>query len=264
LEKLLVEIFEYAQGLLGMSIPEHYYIIGGTILFLFSVYLAEWLSKGEIDFIIRLFRIGGNRGPLGKELAKKMVSAAGEEGIKIDESILDSSFRRDFGEIDYQADSGVLELTEDKADGRSYSSAGLVTLEVGRALQHHKGSPLIYARRILTPVVSVCGFIWLYPVIFMNFIPLWFEEPFAGIIDSVLYNVVVAMVGLITLSILLEIPVEIEAVWRGISAMKKAEVFSAGEVWVIRVFLGIILLFMIIANLIIAFNIFKATFKNKK
>lgn len=256
---IIEQIKSFIEGLIGFDIPENYWTIGGTVFVVFTVLFSEWLSISAINFIIRVFRIGGEHGPVGKELAQKMLSAVGAGGIEVDESTLDTDFRLSSGEIDYQPDTGVLQLTEDKATGNSFSSAGMVVLEVGRTLQYRSGSPLVTVRKVLSPVINFCGFAWIYPGIAANVIPLWVGEGLGAMLSSVLYTVFAVMLGLIGLFFLLKIPLEIEAMWRGVSAMKSAEIFTWSETMVIRIFLMMVLSVSMLASLLIALNIFKQT-----
>ena len=95
--------------------------------------------------------------------------------MPVETSILDSDFRRSFGAIDYQTETGVLELTKDKARGATYSSAGLVAMEVGRALQYRSRFPLLFVQRVMSPFVNFAGYAWIWPGAATGFVPMYFE-----------------------------------------------------------------------------------------
>jgi Zn-dependent membrane protease YugP len=254
LRELLTTVVKYVS-----SLPEVYITAGFVILAVFAVWWAEWLSKTAISVIIWLFRFGGRHGPVGSELAARMLAAAGEEGVTIDDTPLGSGFRRSFGEIDYRPDTGVLELTADKATGRSISSAGLITLEVGRALQHRRGFPLVYVRRVTAPVANFAGFVWIWPAFLANFLPVILPADTAAVVQSFLYMASTALVGLLLLYMLLTVPLDLDAARRGVAAMKRARAFTPGEALAIRVFLGIVLALTLSATALVALNVFRAT-----
>jgi Zn-dependent membrane protease YugP len=227
------------------------------------IWWSEVFSKAAIKGVIRVFRLGGRHGPVGKELAQKMLAAAGEAGVAVDESVLDSDFRREFGAIDYQPDSGVLELTKERAEGATISSAGQVVLEVGRAIQYRSGFPLLFAKRAVAPVVNFAGFAWIWPAFGADFVPMLLKGPEAATVEYILYTATAAMAGLLVLFALVTVPVELDAARRGVSAMQRARVFSAGEALWIRIFLGIILAISAFTILLVAFNVFRATVRSK-
>jgi Zn-dependent membrane protease YugP len=212
-----------------------------------------------ISGIIRVFRWGGRHGPVGAELARKMLAAAGMADVPVDASVLDSNFRRDFGQIDYQPKTGVLELTSDKAEGATISSAGQVVMEVGRALQHRSGFPLVFVQRAMMPLVNFAGYAWIWPGFFGGFVGGLIPVPFGPAVTSILYTATTAMLGLLVLFVAMKVPMELDAARRGVSAMKKAHVFSAGEATTIRIFLGLILLISIVTTALVALNIFRMT-----
>lgn len=226
---------------------------------MFAIWWSEWLSKVAISTVIRVFRFGGRHGPVGAELARQMLAAAGEAGVAVDASVLDSDFRRTFGDIDYQSGTGVLELTSDKAEGATISSAGQVVLEVGRALQHRSGFPLVFVQRVLSPFINFAGYAWIWPAFAANFVGLYLTEARATTVMNVLYTASTAMVGLLLLFVLMKVPLELDAARRGVSAMKRARVFSAGEAFWIRIFLGAILFISVFTTALVALNVFRAT-----
>jgi Zn-dependent membrane protease YugP len=241
------------------GLPETYVVIGTVGLTVFAIWWSEWFSKAAISAVIRVFRLGGRHGPVGAELARRMLAAAGEAGVTVDASILDSDFRRTFGDIDYQPKTGVLELTADKAEGATISSAGQVVMEVGRALQHRSGFPLVFAQRVLSPVVNFCGYAWIWPAFGANFAGMYLPENISATASHVLYITSTAMVGFLLLFVMMKVPLELDAARRGVSAMKRARVFSAGEAFWIRIFLGLILLISIFTTALVALNIFRMT-----
>jgi Zn-dependent membrane protease YugP len=260
---------ELLDKFLAYDIPEHYWVVGGLVFLLAATFLSEWLTVGAINLTIRLFRFGGKRGPVGRELAKKMLRAAGEARVRIGETVMDTGFRLTFGDIDYRPEKSTLELTGDKASGASIASAGLVTLEVGRALQYRRGFPLVYVQRIASPFVNFAGYVWILPTVAVGVLPAFdigsFGPEAASAIPwitSFLYAVTAALLGVIGFYILLKIPMDLDATRRGVAAMKKARVFTFGEASVIRVFLGIILTFMTVATLIVALNFLKGTVRS--
>lgn len=252
------------RRLLTYDVPEHYWVIGAVILLLVTTWATEWLSVGAVNVTVRLFRLGGRRGPVGRELAARMLKAAGERHISVDETTLDTDFRMTFGDMDYQPETGTLELTEDKAFGASIASAGLVTLEVGRALQFSRGFPLIFVRRVAAPFVNFAGFAWIWPSVGANVLPLIAGERFRPEFDWLLYFITASLLGLIGFYLLLKIPIDLDAARRGVAAMKKARVFSFGEAVAIRVFLAVILSATILATVIIALNFLKGTVRTGK
>jgi Zn-dependent membrane protease YugP len=196
-------------------------VLGGVALTLFIIWWSEWLSRVAIDFTVRIFRLGGRRGPKGSELASRLLAAAGEGGVAVETSILDSDFRRSFGAIDYQPDTGVLELTKDKARGNTYSSAGLVTLEVGRALQYRSRFPLLFVQRVMAPFANFAGFTWIWPGVATNFVPMYFEEATAATVENGLYLASAAMLGLLLLYVVLRVPLELDGARRGVAALRE-------------------------------------------
>jgi len=222
------------------------------------------LSRVAIDGAVRIFRWGGRHGPEGSELASRLLAAAGEAGVPIEASPLDSDFRRSFGAIDYQTETGVLELTNDKARGATYSSAGLVTMEVGRALQYRSRFPLLFVQRVISPFVNFAGFAWIWPAAAANFVPLVLRGPEAATVESVLYTATGAMAGLLVLFALLKVPLELDAARRGVAALRRARVFSGGEGFWIRIFLGVILAISAGTILLAAFNVFRTAVRTKR
>jgi Zn-dependent membrane protease YugP len=134
---------------------------------------------------------------------------------------------------------------------------------VGRALQYRSGFPLLFVQRVISPVVNFAGFAWLWPAFGANFVPMFVKGPEAATVEYVLYTASVAMIGVLVLFALMKVPLELDAARRGVSAMKRARVFSAGEAFWIRVFLGIILAISAFTILLVAFNIFRATARSK-
>jgi Zn-dependent membrane protease YugP len=262
----IARLEELIRRLAAYDVPEHYWVIGGVVLVLAAAFLSEWLAVGAVNLAVRLFRLGGKHGPVGRELAAKMLKAVGEPRVGVDETTLDTDFRLAFGDIDYQPDTGTLELTEDKAAGASYASAGLVVLEVGRALQFRCGFPLLFVRRVAAPFVNFAGFAWFIPTLAAGILPAFelgefgpYVTAIAPLITPILYTITAALLGLLGFYVLLKIPIDLDAARRGVGAMKRARVFSAGEALAIRVFLGIILAFTTVATLIIALNFLKGT-----
>jgi Zn-dependent membrane protease YugP len=262
----IARLEELIRRLAAYDVPEHYWVIGGVVLVLAAAFLSEWLAVGAVNLAVRLFRLGGKHGPVGRELAAKMLKAVGEPRVGVDETTLDTDFRLAFGDIDYQPDTGTLELTEDKAAGASYASAGLVVLEVGRALQFRCGFPLLFVRRVAAPFVNFAGFAWFVPTLAAGILPAFelgefgpYVTAIAPLITPILYTITAALLGLLGFYVLLKIPIDLDAARRGVGAMKRARVFSAGEALTIRVFLGIILAFTTVATLIIALNFLKGT-----
>jgi Zn-dependent membrane protease YugP len=184
--------------------------------------------------------------------------------VAVETSILDSDFRRSFGAFDYQPESGVLELTKDKARGATYSSAGLVTLEVGRALQYRSRFPLLFVQRVMAPFANFAGFTWIWPGVATNFVPMYFEEATAATVENGLYLASAAMLGLLLLYVVLRVPLELDGARRGVAALRRARVFSLGEGLVIRIFLGLILALTLFATVLVALNLFRATAPGKK
>ncbi len=223
------------------------------------MWLSEWLAAGAVNVVVAIFRLGGRRGPAGRELAARILAAAGEAGVKVDETVLDSGFRLSFGQIDYQPQTGVLELTEDKARRASLSSAGLVTLEVGRALQYRRGFFLVYVQRAMAPFVNVAGFAWVWPGVGANVLPLLLPRFVTPQIAGLLYWASAAMLGLVGFYVLLKIPLELDAAARGARAMAAAGAFSTAEEVAIYIFLAVILGLTLLGTLIIALNIFRST-----
>ncbi|UCE27250.1 MAG: zinc metallopeptidase [Candidatus Coatesbacteria bacterium] len=261
----ITRLEELARRLASYDVPEYYWVIGGVVFVIAGVFVSEWLAVGAVNMAVRLFRLGGKHGPVGRELAAKMLAAVGERRIKIDETTLDTDFRLTSGGMDYQPDTGTLELTEDKAGGASYAGAGLIVLEVGRALQFRSGFPLLFVRRAVAPFVNFAGFAWFVPTLAAGILPA-FElgelGPYvtaAPYLSPVLYTITAAMLGLLGFYMLLKIPIDLDAARRGVAAMKRARVFSAGEALTIRIFLGIVLAFTTVATLIVALNFLKGT-----
>jgi|GEM_PF-2456003 len=257
---------EFLRRLAAYDVPEHYWVIGGVVLVMAAAFLSEWLAVGAVNLAVRLFRLGGKHGPVGRELAAKILKAVGETRVGVDETVLDTDFRLTFGDMDYQPDTRTLELTEDKARGASYASAGLVVLEVGRALQSRSGFPLLFIRRVVAPFVNFAGYAWFLPTLAAGILPAFelgeLGQPVAAalpLITPVLYTITAALLGLLGFYVLLKIPIDLDAARRGVAAMKRARVFSAGEALTIRVFLGVILAFTTVATLIIALNFFRGT-----
>lgn len=265
----IARLEELFRRLAAYDVPEHYWVIGGVILVAAAVFLSEWLAVGAVNLAIRLFRLGGKHGPVGRELAAKMLKAVGETRVGVNETPLDTDFRLTFGDIDYRPDKGTLELTEDKATGASYASAGLVVLEVGRALQFRNGFPLLFARRVVAPFVNFAGYAWFLPALAAGILPA-FELGKLGqtvaaavpLITPVLYTITAALLGLLGFYMLLKIPIDLDAARRGVTAMKRARVFSADEALTIRVFLGIILTLTTLATLIVALNFLRGTVRS--
>lgn len=244
------------------NISETAWIIAGVVICILAM-ISEEVASVLINLTVRIFRIGGKHGPDGKDLARQMLDAAGENGVKIDTTIMDTSFRLSFNDIDYQPDENVLELTEDKAERADTASAGLVVLEVGRALQYRRNSPFFYILRLLTPWVNFAGFAWLpatiAATIAASLIPLFVGEKYGPLLSLMLQLVVVALFAVMGAYVLLKIPMEMDAVRRGIKVMKETGIFSAGEARSIRIFLGLILAVTVLTTALVALNFFRQT-----
>jgi Zn-dependent membrane protease YugP len=260
---------ELLHKLLTYDIPEHYWVVGGLVFLLVATFLSEWLTAGAINLIIMLFRLGEKRGPVGRDLAKRMLRAAGETRVRVGETAMDTGFRLTFGDIDYRPKKGSLELTGDKASGASIASAGLVTLEVGRALQYRRGFPLVYVQRTVSPFVNIAGYAWILPTVAAGVLPSFDVGVFGPRVASaipwvvwVLYTITAILLGTIGFYLLLKIPIDLDAARRGVSAMKSARVFTFGEALMIRIFLGIILSLTAVATFIVALNFLKGTVRS--
>lgn len=249
----------FARELLAGRAPEQYYIIVGVVFTLGAIFWSEFLSKGVINAVIWLFRAGGKRGPVGTELATRMLAAAGDAGVPIDTTALDTDFRLAFGDIDYQPERGVLELTDDKAKRATFSSAGLIALEVGRALQYRRRFFLVYVERWLARPVNFAGFAWVWPSVGAVTLPLVAPAVFTPRITELSYAVSGGLLGLVLIYVLLKIPLELDAARRGAAALEEAGVFSLAEVLVIYFFLALILSVTIFTTLVIGLNIFRST-----
>ena len=239
-------------------ISETVWIIAGVVIFILAI-LSEEVAAALINLTVRIFRIGGKHGPDGKDLARQMLVAAGENGVKIDTTILDTSFRLSFNDIDYQPDENVLELTQDKAERADTASAGLVVLEVGRALQYRRNSPYFFIFRLLTPWVNFAGFAWLPATLGASILPLFVGEKYGPMVGLMLQLVVVALFAVMGAFVLLKIPMEADAVRRGIKVMKETGIFSAGEARSISIFLGLILAVTVLTTALVALNFFRQT-----
>jgi Zn-dependent membrane protease YugP len=238
------------------------WIIAGVVICILAI-ISEEVAAVLISLAVHLFRIRGKYGPEGKDLARQMLDAAGENGVKIDTTFLDTSFRLSFNDIDYQPDKNVLELTEDKAGRADTASAGLVVLEVGRTLQYRQNSPYFSIFRLLTPWVNFAGFAWLPATIVAtvaaSLIPLFVGEKYGPLICLMLQLVVLALFAIMAAFVLLKIPMETDAVRRGIKVMKETGIFSAGEARSIRIFLGLILAVTALTTALVALNFFRQT-----
>ena len=249
--------------LASINVPQEYFVVGGLFLLMGSMWLSEWLSQGAIFLVIRLFRAGGERGPVGRELARQMLEAAGERGIVLDETVQDSTFRIQFDDMDYQPETGTLWLTKDKANGANFASAGQVALEVGRVLQHKDDFFLLRIKRLFSPLANFAGFAWVWPFVWGYLLPLWLPEQYHAIIGYPGYLLTALLFGFLGTFVLLKIPIGLDAARRGVSAMNRARVFSGDETAVIYLFLGIILFLTTLASLIIALNFFRFTAPTK-
>jgi Zn-dependent membrane protease YugP len=251
------------ERLTSVRIPEQYIALGGILLFAGSAFFATMFTNYAILLVIRLFRVGGERGPVGRDLAWRMLAAAGESGIVLDETVKDSTYRFQPEDMDYQPDSGRLELTEDKADGRSFASAGQIALEIGRALQYRDDFFPLRFRKLLTPAANVVGFGWFVPFLATNFLPLWFPEQFHPLFGHLGWLLSALLFGFLGMFVLLKVPIDLDAARRGVAAMRKAGVFSPGETFVIYLFLGIVLSLLVFSALLIALNFFRFTARAK-
>ncbi len=252
-------ILSIINKLTSINLPQQYIVIGGLLLLMASFWLSEWLSQGAILLVIRLFRTGSKRGPVGLELARRMLEAAGESGITLDESFQDSASRIQFESMDYQPVTGTLWLTEDKANGANFASAGQIALEVGRALQYTDDFLLLRIKRRLSPLANIAGFAWIWPAVGANTLPLLLSEHHYATISYYGYTLTAVLFGFLGMFVLLKIPIGLDAARRGVSAMNRAGVFSASETTVIYFFLGIILCLSLLSSLIIALNFFRFT-----
>jgi Zn-dependent membrane protease YugP len=241
-----------------MALSESIWIIAGVVIFILAL-MPEEIAAGLIGLAVRLFRTGGKHGPAGKELARQMLDAAGENGVQIDTTVLDTSFRLSFNDIDYQPEKNILELTEDKAEKTNIASAGLVVLEVGRTLQYRQNSPYIHILRLFGPWVNFAGFSWLPASIAASVIPLFVGEKYASLVGLILQVVVISLFAIMAAFVLLKIPMEADAVNRGLKAMQETGVFTPREARSIRIFLGIILAVIIFTSTLVALNFFRQT-----
>lgn len=256
-------LLEYARKFLHHQVPDGHYIIAGIGLTLFVVLWSEMWSKGAIGSLIWLFRLAGRHGPEGRELASRLLGAAGVSGVEVDETALDTNFRLTFCEMDYQPERNVLELTEDKAKESNLASAGLIVLEVGRALQHIGRFPLVQVRRMISGFVNFAGFSWIWPSIGAVTLPLAYPKVITPEIASLLYKASAFLLMTLAFYVVLKIPLDLDAARRGIVAMKRAGAFTAGEAFWIRLFLALLLALTVFTALLTALNIFRTTVKKE-
>ncbi len=252
-------LLEYARKFLHHQVPDSHYIFAGIGLTLFVVLWSEMWSKGAIRFLIGLFRLGGKHGPEGSELASTLLAAGGASSVAVDETPLDTGFRLTFGEMDYQPERNILELTEDKAKESNMASAGLIVLEVGRALQHIGRFPLVQVRRMISGFVNFAGFAWLWPSLGAAVLPLLFPQVVTPVVVSWLYKLSAFLILTLAFYVLLKIPLDLDAARRGVSAMKRAGAFTSGEAFGIRLFLALLLALTVFTALLMALNIFRTT-----
>jgi Zn-dependent membrane protease YugP len=252
-------VLSIIDKLSSIDIPQQYIVVGGLLLLMALFWFSEWLSQGAILLVIRLFRVGGDRGPVGRDLARRILEAAGETGIALDESFQDSSNRIQFEDMDYIPKTGTLWLTEDKAKGTSFASAGQVALEVGRALQYTDGFILIRIKRLLSLPANIAGFAWIWPAVGANTLPLLLSEHHYATISYYGYMLTAILFGFLGLFVLLRVPIALDAARRGVAAMKRAKVFTGSETAVIYLFLGIILFLATVSALIVALSFFRFT-----
>ncbi len=62
---------ELFRRLASYDVPEYYWVIGGVVFVMAAVFLSEWLTVGAVNLAVRLFRLGGKHGPVGRELAAR-------------------------------------------------------------------------------------------------------------------------------------------------------------------------------------------------
>lgn len=251
------------ERLFSIRIPEQYIALGAIFLFAGSAFFATIFIQYAVLLVVRIFRFGGERGPVGRELAVQMLKAAGESGISMGETALNSSNRIQDEDMDYQPDDGCLELTADKSDGRSFASAGQVALEVGRALQYRDDFLPLRIRKLLTPAANVIGFGWAAPFLVTNFLPLWFPEQFHPLLGHLGWLLSALLFGFLGMFVLLKVPIDLDAARRGVGAMRKIGVFSPSETFVIYLFIGVVLSLLVFSALLIALNFFRFTARGK-
>lgn len=252
-------LLDYLRRFIHHQVPDSHYIFAGVSLTLFAILWSEVLSQGVIGFLIWLFRLPGRHGPEGRELAPRLLGAAGASGVEVDETALDTEFRLAFGQTDYQPGRNVLELTCDKAKEANLASAGLVVLEVGRALQHLGRFPLVWVQRTISGFVNFAGFAWFWPSLGATVLPLLYPQVVTPTVVSWLYKLSALMLLTLAFYVLLKIPLELDAARRGVGAMKRAGTFSPGEAFGIRLFLALLLALAAFTALLLALNIFRTT-----
>jgi Zn-dependent membrane protease YugP len=252
-------LLDYLRRLIHHQVPDSHYIYAGVGLTLFVILWSEMWSKSAIGFLIWLFRLPGRHGPEGRELAPSLLGAEGASGVAVDETALDTGFRLTFGQMDYQPERNVLELTEDKAKEANLASAGLVVLEVGRALQHLGRFPLVQVQRTISGLVNFAGFAWFWPSLGATVLPLLFPQVVTPMVVSWLYKLSAFLLLTLAFYVLLKIPLDLDAARRGVSAMKRAGAFSPGEAFGIRLFLALLLTLTVFTALLMALNIFRTT-----
>ena len=259
----LSAILDIIKWLISVRIPEQYIAVGGILFFAGSAFFATILVQYAIMMVVRIFRFGGERGPVGRELAAQMLAAAGEGDIELDYTSLDSANRIANEDMDYQPDEGCLELTADKADGQNFASAGQIALEVGRALQYRDDFLLLRLRKRFTPMANFAGFVWFAPFLISQFLPLCFPEENHLLFGYLGYLLSTLLFGFLGMFVLLKVPIDLDAARRGAAAMHKAKVFSPGETFVIYLFIGIVLSLLVFSALLIALNFFRFTARAK-
>jgi hypothetical protein len=170
-----------------------YYVILGVVT------LVGWLvGKRLKSKFAHYSKIGIRSGLNGKEVAEKMLSHYGIQGVQV---VMGQGFLSDH----YNPSNKTVALSPEVYNGRSIAAAAVAAHECGHAVQHDTAYAMLTLRSKLVPAVQFSSGIQQY--LFMAVI----FGLGAGIGGNVLMLVLVATFGLTALFSLVTLPVEFDA-----------------------------------------------------
>ncbi len=145
---------------LFMSLDPLYWLLVGPAMLL--AFFAQMKVKSAYA---RYQRVPNTRGYTGAEAAAATLSAAGVDGVKIEET-------RGFLSDHYDPASQTLRLSPDVYSGRSIAAVGIAAHEAGHALQHAGGYAPLALRSFMVPAAGLGS--WLaWPMIIGGMIFGW-------------------------------------------------------------------------------------------
>jgi Zn-dependent membrane protease YugP len=252
------------DGSLSWDVPPRYQMMTGSVVVVVATALVNLGCDWAALFVIWFFGFFRRGVVAGRDLAPRLLSAAAETSVRVDETFHNMNYRRIEGETDWRPKAGVIELTADKAGRATAASAGLVAVEVGRALQDRRGYPPVAVERRLGPFANVAGHIWIFPFFAAAVIGSIFRTGWSTPVADTLWGLGGGMIGLLFLYAAVRAVLDVDAARRGMAAVRSSQTLAPAAADRVRVFLVILLALSVIGLVVTALNIFRPTARGSR